>query len=137
MPRILDTTLLIDYANGRFGAGALLERLFEEADDLLVCDAVVAEAFSKGTDDERRAIASSLGDASLADGDRLRHGLEGARDQRRYRARLRGASGPRTLGDALIAGVAWSLGATVVTRNPDDFMRMGVPVLVYDVDAPA
>jgi hypothetical protein len=24
-----------------------------------------------------------------------------------------------------------------VTRNPDDFMRMGVPVLVYDVDAPA
>jgi predicted nucleic acid-binding protein len=51
--------------------------------------------------------------------------------------RLTGASGPRNLGDALIAGVAWSLGATVVTRNPDDFVRMGVPVLAYDVFAPA
>src|SRR5664280_1250076 len=29
--------------------------------------------------------------------------------------------------DAIIAGVAWSQGATVVTRNPDDFVRMGVP----------
>jgi hypothetical protein len=38
----------------------MLERLFAEADDLLVCDAVVAEAFSKGTDDERRAIASLI-----------------------------------------------------------------------------
>lgn len=32
------------------------------------------------------------------------------------------------------AGVAWSLGATVVTRNPDDFVRMGVPVLAYEAD---
>jgi len=46
MPRILDTTMLIDYASGRLGAGAMLERLFAEPDDLLVCDAVVAEAFS-------------------------------------------------------------------------------------------
>jgi predicted nucleic acid-binding protein len=38
------------------------------------------------------------------------------------------------LGDALIAGAAWSLGATVVTRNPDDFERMGVPVLAYEAD---
>jgi len=48
-----------------------------------------------------------------------------------------GRTSPRTLGDALIAGVAWSLGATVVTRNPDDFVRMGVPVLAYEADAPA
>jgi predicted nucleic acid-binding protein len=131
MPRILDTTLLIDYANGRFGAGALLERLFEEADDLLVCDAVVAEAFSKGTDDERRAIASLI--AAVEYVSTTPEAAAWAGEARR----LRGASGPRTLGDALIAGVAWSLGATVVTRNPDDFMRMGVPVLAYDVDAPA
>ena len=25
----------------------------------------------------------------------------------------------------------------VVTRNPDDFVRMGVPVLAYEADAPA
>ncbi len=131
MPRILDTTLLIDYANGRFGAVALLERLFAEADDLLVCDAVVAEAFSKGTDDERRAIASLIDAVEYVSTD------PGAAAWAGEARRLRGASGPRTLGDALIAGVAWSLGATVVTRNPDDFMRMGVPVLAYEVDAPA
>lgn len=51
--------------------------------------------------------------------------------------RLRGATGPRSLGDALIAGVAWSFGATVVTRNPDDFVRMGMPVLAYGADKPA
>jgi predicted nucleic acid-binding protein len=31
--------------------------------------------------------------------------------------------------DALIAGVAWSLDATIVTRNPRDFLGMDVPVL--------
>lgn len=131
MPRILDTTLLIDYANGRPGAGAVLEQLFEGADDLLVCDAVVAEALSSGTPDERRAIAALIDALEYVSTD------PGAAKWAGEARRLRGASGPRTLGDALIAGVAWSLGATVVTRNPDDFMRMGVPVLAYDVDAPA
>lgn len=131
MPRILDTTLLIDYANGRPGAGAALERLFEEADDLLVCDAVVAEALSSGTADERRAIASLI--AAVEYVSTTSEAAAWAGEARR----LRGASGPRTLGDALIAGVAWSLGATVVTRDPGDFVRMGVPVLAYDVDAPA
>jgi predicted nucleic acid-binding protein len=122
MPRILDTTLLIDYANGRPGAGAALERLFEEADDLLVCDAVVAEALSSGTADERRAIASLI--AAVECVSTSPEAAAWAGEARRLR-------------DALIAGVAWSLGATVVTRNPDAFVRMGVPVLAYDVDAPA
>jgi predicted nucleic acid-binding protein len=131
MPRILDTTMLIDYANGRLGAGAMLERLFAEPDDLLVCDAVVAEAFSKGTDDERRAIASLIDAVEYVatDPDAAKWAGEARR--------LRGATGPRSLGDALIAGVAWSLGATVVTRNPDDFVRMGVPVLAYEAETPA
>jgi len=131
MPRILDTTLLIDYANGRLGAGAMLERLFAEADDLVVCDAVVAEAFSKGTDEERRAIATLIDAVEYVatDPDAAKWAGEARR--------VRGGASPRTLGDALIAGVAWSLGATVVTRNPDDFVRMGVPVLAYEADAPA
>lgn len=131
MPRILDTTMLIDYANGRLGAGAMLERLFAEPDDLLVCDAVVAEAFSKGTDEERRAIATLIDALEYVATD-----PEAAKWAGEAR-RLRGATGPRSLGDALIAGVAWSLGATVVTRNPDDFVRMGVPVLAYEAEAPA
>jgi len=131
MPRILDTTLLIDYANGRPGAGAMLEHLFAEADDLIVCDAVVAEAFSKGTDEERRAITSLIDAVEYVatDPDAAKWAGEARR--------VRGAAGPRHLGDALIAGVAWSLGATVVTRNPDDFVRMGVRVLAYEADEPA
>ena len=131
MPRILDTTMLIDYASDLPGAVAMLERLFAEADDLLVCDAVVAEAFSKGTDDERQTIASLI--------DAVEY-VSTAPDAARWAGearRLHGTASPRTLGDAIIAGVAWSRGATVVTRNPDDFVRMGVPVLAYDVDAPA
>ena len=40
----------------------------------------------------------------------------------------------RHLGDALIAGLAWRLGATIVTRNPRDFEAYGVPVLGYGTD---
>lgn len=130
MSRILDTTLLIDYANGRPGAGETLERLFAEGDDLLVCDAVVAEALSKGTDEERRTIVNLIDAVEY-----VAAGPEAAKWAGEAR-RLRGATGPRTLGDALIAAVAWSFGATVVTRNPDDFVRMGVPVLAYEADAP-
>jgi predicted nucleic acid-binding protein len=122
--------MLIDYANGRLGAGAMLERLFAEADDLLVCDAVVAEAFSKGTDHERRSIAS------LIDAVEYVSTSPAAAKWAGEARRLRGAAGPRTLGDAIIAGVAWSLGATVVTRNPEDFVLMGVPVLAYEADEP-
>ena len=131
MPRILDTTLLIDYANGRPGAGETLERLFEEADDLLVCDAVVAEALSRGTDAERRAISTLIDAVEYVATDPAAARWAGEARRRRQ------ATGPRSLGDALIAGVAWSCGATVVTRNPDDFVRMGVPVLAYEADAPA
>jgi len=39
--------------------------------------------------------------------------------------------GRRALADALIAGVAQALRATVVTRNRPDFERQGVTVLGY------
>ncbi len=130
MPYVLDTTLLIDHAADRPGAVALVRRLFEETADLYTCDAVVAEACSRGTDDELAAISTMI------------QALEYVAthpDAARWAGEARRRSGrtsPRTLGDALIAGVARSLGATVVTRNPDDFVRMGVPVLAYEADPP-
>ena len=57
---LLDTTLLIDHAQGRAGAAEVLERLFSEASDLLVCDVVVAEALSKGPDEEMLVIGSLI-----------------------------------------------------------------------------
>ena len=131
MPKLLDTTLLIDHSIDLPGAVAMLESLFAEADDLLVCDAVVAEALSSGTPEERRTITA------LIDAVEYVAANPAAAKWAGEARRLRGATGPRSLGDALIAGVAWSFGATVVTRNPDNFVRMGVPVLAYEVDAPA
>ena len=49
--------------------------------------------------------------------------------------RRRGRSSRRHLGDAIIAGVAWSLDATIVTRNPRDFEGQGIPVLAYGQSA--
>jgi predicted nucleic acid-binding protein len=127
-PKLLDTTLLIDHSINLPGAIATVRRLFAEGDDLLVCDAVVAEALSKGTDEERRTIGNLIDAVEYVAADPA--AAKWAGEARR----LRGATGPRTLGDALIAAVAWSFGATVVTRNPDDFVRMGVPVLAYEAD---
>ena len=130
-PKLLDTTLLVDYSINLPGAVATVRRLFEEADELLVCDAVVAEALSKGTEGERRIIGNLIDAVEYVAADPA--AAKWAGEARR----LRGAAGPRTLGDALIAAVAWSFGAEVVTRNPDDFVRLGVPVLAYEADEPA
>ena len=53
---LLDTTVLVDHALGQYGAEELLLRLFGETGDIFTCDAVVAEALTGGTDEERRVI---------------------------------------------------------------------------------
>ncbi len=125
MRYLLDTTVLIDHAKDLHGAPELVASLFNEPNDLYTCDIVVAEALSGGHDMERGVIAglirvleyvSTHPDAAAWAGD--------ARRARR-------ATDARSLSDAIIAGVAWSLEATVVTRNPRDFERLGVPVLAY------
>lgn len=45
--------------------------------------------------------------------------------------RRSGWTSRRHLCDTIIAGVAWSLGAKVVTSNSRDFEGHGVPVLAY------
>lgn len=125
MRYLLDTTVLLDHAMGRYGASELLERLFAETGDLYTCDAVVAEALSKGTAEELRVI------------ERLVDALEfvattpdAARWAGAFR-RHRNRTSRRHLGNALLAGVAWDLHAVVVTRNPRDFEGQGVQVLAY------
>ena len=125
MTYVLDTTVLIDHSLGLDPAVRLLRRLFEEGHDLLTCDVIVAESLSGGTDGQRRAIAILLDalDYVSTTPDAARW----AGDARRQR----GAASHRTLGDALIAGVARSNDATLVTRNPRDFEAQGVRVMVY------
>ena len=125
MRYLLDTTVLIDHASGWPEAVGIVRELFSEPNDLLICDASVAEATSKGGDEEIAVIRALIGalefvathpDAALWAGE--------------SRRRLASTS-PRRLGDAIIAGVAWFHDAIVVTRNPGDFEVQGVRVLGY------
>jgi Predicted nucleic acid-binding protein, contains PIN domain len=104
----------------------MLHDLFSEPNDLFVCDAVVAEACSSGSDEHLKAIRALV--------DALEYVAthpDAARWAGASRRRLRQSS-PRRLGDAIIAGVAWFHDATVVTRNPRDFEVQGVRVLGYE-----
>lgn len=126
MRYLLDTTVLIDHANGRPGAVALVRELFSEPNDLLVCDAVVTEATSGVGDDDVGAIIALIDAVEY-----VSTHPDAARWAGASRRRLRRTS-PRQLGDALIAGVAWFNDAIVVTRNPADFEVQGVRVLGYE-----
>jgi predicted nucleic acid-binding protein len=123
---LLDSTLLIDHANGDGPANELLHRLYEEGHELYTCDVVTCEVLSRGTDEDLRHLRTLLDAleyvATSPDAARW------AGDSRRQRNQ---AGQRRSLADALIAGVATSISATIVTRNRPDFERQDVPVLTY------
>jgi predicted nucleic acid-binding protein len=124
---LLDSTVLIDYAIG-YGPGKdVLTRLFSTSGELYTCDVVSCEALSKGRSEELRLVRSLL--------DALEYvainpdGARWAGDQRR--AQLDAGRRKPSLGDSLLAGLAWALSATIVTRNARDFEAFGIPVLGY------
>lgn len=126
MRYLLDTTLLIDHVNGRPSAVALVRELFSEPNELLVCDVVVTEALTGGSDASIGTLISLIEALEYV----ATH-PDAARWAGATRRRL-GRTSPRQLGDAIIAGVAWHSDAVVVTRNPVDFEVQGVRVLAYD-----
>lgn len=126
MKYLLDTTVLLDFAHGRQGALELVDRLFADAETLYTCEVVTCEALSGGDDLERTVIGGVL--------DALEYvalAPDGARWAAEARRTGRSAPGARSLADALIAATAWSLAATLVTRNPRDFERLGISVTRY------
>jgi len=131
MRYLLDTTVLIDHAEGRAGAPELVRRLFEESDQLFTCDVVVTEALSKGPDEEMLVIGALVRSLEYVSTHPEAARWAGASRRRRQ------ATGPRSLGDAIIAGIAVDLDAIVVTRNPADFEAQGVRVLAYGSTEPA
>lgn len=125
MRYLLDSTVLIDHAQGLPAAVELVRSLFSEPNDLLICDVVVTEALSKGPDEEIAVIGTLIDALEYVAADPA--AARWAGESRRRSAK----TSPRTVSDAVIAGVAWSFGATVVTRNPNDFEKQGVRVLAY------
>lgn len=125
MRYLLDTTVIVDHARGRASAVELVRQLFAQPNDLYVCDAVVAEALSSGSD-EHLAVVRAL----IQPLEYVSTHPDAAAWAGESRRRLRRTS-PRQLGDAIIAGVAWFNDAIVVTRNPQDFEVQGVRVLAY------
>jgi predicted nucleic acid-binding protein len=126
MRYILDSTLLIDHGNADEGSTTLLQRLFEEGHELYTCDVVTCETLSRGGHpglQRMRALLDALEYVATSPAAARRAG-----EARRRRHR---SGGKLALGDALIAGIAEGLGATIVTRNRPDFERQGVPVLSY------
>jgi len=126
MRYLLDTTVLLDHANGFPPATQLLRRLFEEGGDLYTCDVVACEAMSGGTDEHLAAVSQLIEPLEY-----VSTSPEAARWAGDARLRRHRDGGKLGLGDALIAGTATAIGATVVTRNRPDFERQGVPVLTY------
>lgn len=125
MRYLLDTTVLIDQARGSAGAPELVASLFGEPNDLLICDVVVAEALSGGSDREIEIVRAFVRSIEYVSTHPAAAAWAG--DTRR---RL-GKTSPRGLADSIIAGVAWHSDAIVVTRNPGDFEVQGVRVLGY------
>jgi predicted nucleic acid-binding protein len=123
---LLDTTLIIDHAHGYAPAMRLLEDLFEAGGDLLTCDVVVSEALSGGSDEHRAVVSTLLRALEYVSTDPQTAARAGAARLERHQA-----GGRLGLGDALIAAVAKSLDATVVTRNRPDFARQGASVRTY------
>jgi predicted nucleic acid-binding protein len=126
MRYLLDTTLLIDHANGYPPAVALLQQLFEQGGELFSCDVVTCEALSGGTDEHLATVRRLLEPLEYVSTSPRAAAVAGE-----SRLQRRRAGGKLGLGDALIGAVALDIGAAVVTRNRPDFARQGVPVLTY------
>lgn len=129
MSYLLDSTVIIDYSLGREAGVRIMEELFGRAADLYICEVVTCEALSGGTPEGRLEIRSLLDALEYVALDPEAAGWAGER-----RAERAAGTSRRHLGDALIAGLAWRLGATIVTRNGRDFEAYGVPVLGYGAD---
>lgn len=126
MSFVLDSTLLIDFGNDFQPSVEMVDWLFSQPRPLFVCDVITCEVLSRGDERQLRALENLL--TAL---DYVAVDPEGARWAAASRREGKASPGQRSLADALIGAIAWRTGSTVVTRNPRDFERMGIPVLHY------
>lgn len=129
MSHLLDSTAIIDFTNGHTGGVRIIRDLFARTSELYTCEVVTCETLSGGTPEGRETVRRLLDALEYVAID-----PDAARWAGAKRAERGIGTSRRHLGDALIAGLAWRLGATIVTRNGRDFEAYGVPVLSYGTD---
>jgi predicted nucleic acid-binding protein len=109
---LLDTTVLIDHLRGRQEVVELVTGLADAGNSLGVCSISVAELYS-GVSDKHRAVAERLIDSlDYWDGTR-----EAAKKAGGYRYDFARNGVALTTTDALVAAIAVSHGAILVTAN--------------------
>lgn len=122
---LIDTDVIIDYAWEREPARSLFLVMLAGREDVGLCAVQLAEIYSGQERGERQALDAFL--FALPCWEITPEVGIVAGDYRRTSAR-RG----RTIAtpDALNAAVAWSMGATIVTRNAKDYPMTDIDILV-------
>ncbi len=123
---LIDTTVVIDHLRGDGAARELLARMVEAGDQLFVNEVVVAEAWSGAHSDEDPDLEVFLQSLEF-----VQPGPGAARAAGRWRADARRRGWTLSMTDALIAAVARSLDAMLLTRNSRDFALTPVRVQAY------
>lgn len=123
---VLDSTFFIDHLRGDQVAVDRFDRIFDEGDQPVVNEIVVCEVSSGllgSSEHDFRALLRPL--------EFVQPALEHAIIAGRWRGEARRRGYTLSLADTLVAAVAVSLGATVLTRNVRDFARLPVQVETY------
>jgi predicted nucleic acid-binding protein len=125
--RILaDSTFVIDYLNGLPEAAARWRAVFEDGDEPLINEIVVAEVRTGLKPWEVRDFAAFLEPVEF-----IQPGPDAAILAGQWRVEARTAGKTLGLADALIAAAAHSDNAAVLTRNVRDFALTPVRLVTY------
>lgn len=123
---LLDTTVLIDFLNGRREVVDMVNSLASPSNRLGVCCVSVAELYA-GTDQESRAVADRL----IGVMDFYDVSLAAAKEAGRYRYEFARRGTPLSTADTLIAATAIAEGATLITANTRDFPMEEIELLEH------
>jgi len=125
--RILaDSAFVIDYLNGLPAAGARWRAVFEDGDESIINEIVVAEVRTG-----LKAWEVADFEAFLEPVEFIQPAPEAALMAGRWRAQARAAGKTLGLADALIAAAAFTDHAAVLTRNTRDFALTPVRLITY------
>lgn len=126
MRYLLDTTIAIDVLRNSRTAVDRFEELFVNGDTAYVTDVVVCELATGARPEDEPGLAAFIRAVEY-----VRPGPEVAAVAGRWRGQARRRGVTLSVPDALIAATADALGATVITRNLQDFGWLPVPVEGY------